>query len=72
MNATGQLLAYYLEHQLKGYSKSTVSWIGSVQTLVEFSFAMVTGRYFDNHGARLLTIVGLVLATVAVVALACK
>lgn len=72
MNSTGQLLAYYLENQLKGYSASTVAWIGSVQTLVEFSFAMASGRWFDNHGARQLNIVGLVLATASVVALACK
>ncbi|RSH77652.1 uncharacterized protein EHS24_003213 [Apiotrichum porosum] len=70
MNSTGQLLNYYLDHQLKGYSKSTVSWVGSVQTLVEFSFAMATGRWFDNHGARWLTIVGLTLATASVVSLA--
>lgn len=85
MNSTGQLLNYYLDHQLKGYSKSTVSWVGSVQTLVrmrlqglhtdrqvEFSFAMATGRWFDNHGARWLTIVGLTLATASVVSLACE
>jgi MFS family permease len=72
VNATGQLLAFYLDNQLKGYSPSTVSWIGSVQTFVEFSFAMATGRWFDNHGARTLNIIGLVLANASIVALACE
>ncbi|GMK57948.1 hypothetical protein CspeluHIS016_0407820 [Cutaneotrichosporon spelunceum] len=70
MTANGQLQAYYLENQLSSYSKADVAWFGSIQTLIEFSFAMFTGRYFDIHGARLLVFSATLLGFVSVVGLA--
>ncbi|WOO80085.1 Fujikurins efflux protein [Vanrija pseudolonga] len=70
MNANGQLQAYWLQNQLKAYSKSDVAWQGSIQTLVEFGLAIITGRYFDVHGARVLTISGLVGTAAAICGMA--
>lgn len=70
MTANGQLQTYYMDHQLKNYSKSTIAWLGSVQTLIEFGFAVVMGRFFDLHGARILATSGTLLAFVAVVGMA--
>lgn len=70
MTANGQLQTYYMDHQLKDYSKSTIAWLGSVQTLIEFGFAVVMGRFFDLHGARILATSGTLLAFVAVVGMA--
>lgn len=70
MTANGQLQTYYMDHQLKNYSKSTIAWLGSVQTLIEFGFAVIMGRFFDLHGAKLLATSGTLLAFVAVVGMA--
>ncbi|TXT07516.1 hypothetical protein VHUM_03236 [Vanrija humicola] len=70
MNANGQLQAYWLQNQLKDYSKSDVAWQGSIQTLIEFGLAIFTGRYFDVHGARALTITGLLGTAVAICGMA--
>ncbi|TXT04134.1 uncharacterized protein COLE_07831 [Cutaneotrichosporon oleaginosum] len=70
MTANGQLQAYYLNNQLREYSKSDIAWFGSIQTLIEFSFAIFTGRYFDIHGARLLVSSATLLAFVSVIGLA--
>ncbi|BEI80069.1 hypothetical protein CcaverHIS002_0105980 [Cutaneotrichosporon cavernicola] len=66
----GQLVPYYITHQLEGYSRSTVLWGGTVQTLMVFGVSVFMGRYFDVHGARTLIISGTVLATIALIGLA--
>ncbi|BEI86488.1 hypothetical protein CcaverHIS002_0607750 [Cutaneotrichosporon cavernicola] len=70
MTANGQLQAHYLVNQLSDHSKSDIAWFGSIQTLIEFSFAIFTGRYFDIHGAKLLVSSATVLAFVSVIGLA--
>ncbi|KLT42144.1 MFS general substrate transporter [Cutaneotrichosporon oleaginosum] len=66
----GQLVPYYITHQLAGYSRSTVSWGGTIQTFMVFGFSVFMGRYFDVHGARTLVISGTALATIALIGLA--
>jgi MFS family permease len=68
--AFGQLQDYYLEHQLKGYDKATVAWLGSIVSFAEFSLAIFSGRFFDIHGARLLVVGCTVLSFVAMIGLA--
>jgi hypothetical protein len=70
--AFGQLQDYYLEHQLKGYDKATVAWLGSIVSFAEFSLAIFSGRFFDIHGARLLVVGCTVLSFVAMIGLACE
>lgn len=70
--AFGQLQDYYLEHQLKGYDKATVAWLGSIVSFAEFSLAIFSGRFFDIHGARLLVVGCTVFSFVAMVGLACE
>ncbi|CAK9780247.1 MFS general substrate transporter [Cutaneotrichosporon oleaginosum] len=66
----GQLQEFYLANQLAGYSKSTVAWIGSVQSCLVFFPSVIWGRVFDAYGARPLVRVGTTLAVAAVVAMA--
>ncbi|KAK8869646.1 hypothetical protein IAR55_000214 [Kwoniella newhampshirensis] len=69
----GQLKIYYMAHQLQGYSESQVAWIASIQAFLVFSGSIVSGRFFDSHGARILTVLGTTLSVAALVALAfCK
>ncbi|WVQ78583.1 hypothetical protein IAT38_000669 [Cryptococcus sp. DSM 104549] len=69
----GQLKVYYLANQLSEYSQSDVAWIGTVQTFMTFAGSIFMGRYFDSHGARLLTITATILSFGALVGLAfCK
>lgn len=70
--AFGQLQEYYLAHQLQGYDKATVAWLGSVVSFAEFSLAIFSGRFFDIHGARLLVVGCTVLSFAAIVGLACE
>lgn len=68
----GQFESYYEAHQLSAYSKSTISWIGSLQTFMCFAGGLFSGRWFDAHGARLLIVGGTTTAVAALVALACE
>ncbi|ODN83254.1 hypothetical protein L202_01428 [Cryptococcus amylolentus CBS 6039] len=69
----GQLKSYYLENQLSDYSQSDVAWIGTLQSFLTFAGSIASGRYFDSHGARTITIVGTSLNVGATIALAfCK
>lgn len=69
MTSFGQLQAFYLEHQLSAYSKSTVAWIGSTQSTLTFIGSIFAGRFFDTHGPRPLVIAGTVLSIGALVGL---
>ncbi|BEJ14991.1 hypothetical protein CspHIS471_0407580 [Cutaneotrichosporon sp. HIS471] len=66
----GQLQEYYLHHQLANYSKSTVAWIGSVQSCLVFFPSVIWGRVFDAYGATPLVRVGSSLAVAAVIGMA--
>lgn len=69
VTSVGQLLPYYSTHFLPGYSKAQIAWIGSVQPLMVFSPAVLTGRFFDVHGARIQSVSGTLIAFGAIVAL---
>lgn len=49
---------YYVTHQLRQYSSSTVAWIPATETFLMFAGAPICGRIFDSYGARWLVIVG--------------
>lgn len=83
----GQLEAWYIDHQLVGYTRSQISsefrigdairvaywlsWIASVQTFFTFCGSLFAGRWFDAHGTRLLVVIGLLLSTGAIIGMAC-
>ncbi|WOO84279.1 MFS transporter asaE [Vanrija pseudolonga] len=69
----GQMQSYYLSHQLKGYPKSTVAWISTIQGALVFTPAIIWGRIFDAYGARPLVVSGSVLSVLALIGIAfCK
>ncbi|WOO81387.1 MFS transporter asaE [Vanrija pseudolonga] len=73
VTSMGQLQAYYLEHQLAAYSKPTVAWISSCQSMFTFLGSVFFGRLFDVHGARGLVIGGTLLSFGALVGISfCK
>lgn len=41
---------WYSEHQLKSYSLSDISWIGSVQIFLNFAGGLVGGPVLDRYG----------------------
>ncbi|KAK9376094.1 major facilitator superfamily domain-containing protein [Lipomyces chichibuensis] len=61
LNTCGVFQEYYLQHQLKGYSATTVSWISSLQMLILFAGGLIVGRLFDSYGPRYLLIAGTLL-----------
>jgi hypothetical protein len=48
MNAFGVYESYYLAGPLRGYSPSTVAWIGSIQIAFQFSSALISGPLVDT------------------------
>ncbi|KAK9492400.1 major facilitator superfamily domain-containing protein [Lipomyces doorenjongii] len=61
LNTCGVFQEYYLQHQLNGYSATTVSWISSLQTLILFTGSLIVGRLFDSYGPRYLLLAGTLL-----------
>ncbi|KAK2035187.1 MFS general substrate transporter [Colletotrichum zoysiae] len=49
-NTFGLFEEYYLTHQLQDYTASAVSWIGSVQSFLQFFSGMLGGPLFDRYG----------------------
>ena len=41
---------YYLQTFLKGYSPSTIAWIGSIQAFAQFSATLISGPISDRYG----------------------
>lgn len=72
VTSMGQLQSYYLEHQLKGYSKATVAWLGSIQSMLVYTGSLLAGRTFDAYGPERLMWTGTVLLTAAVVSMGCE
>ncbi|KAK9458887.1 major facilitator superfamily domain-containing protein [Lipomyces oligophaga] len=66
MNVIGVFQTYYENNQLAGYSPSTISWIGSIQTFILAMGGLFAGRMCDMYGPRWLTIPGTILLTVGV------
>ncbi|KAK5130044.1 hypothetical protein LTR08_002518 [Meristemomyces frigidus] len=50
VNSFGVYETYYLQNFLKGYSPSTVAWIGSVQAFAQFSATLIGGPITDRYG----------------------
>lgn len=61
MNTVGVYHSYISEHQLSGYSESSISWIFSMYVFLSFFCGLQIGPVFDAHGPKLLVIAGSVL-----------
>jgi MFS family permease len=61
MNTVGVYHAYIAEHQLAGYSESSISWIFSMYVFLSFFCGLQIGPIFDAHGPKLLVIAGSIL-----------
>lgn len=59
INVVGLFEAYYLHHQLDGYSASTVSWITSLQFFILLVGGVFFGRLAEMYGPRPVAIAGL-------------
>lgn len=54
VNSFGVYETYYLQTFLKGYSPSTVAWIGSIQAFTQFSATLISGPVTDRYGAMVI------------------
>ncbi|PIL34862.1 MFS general substrate transporter [Ganoderma sinense ZZ0214-1] len=61
ITAFGIFETYYAQHQLRGVSSSTISWIGSLQLWVLYFSGSILGRIFDAYGPRVILIPGSIL-----------
>ncbi|RHZ47217.1 MCT family MFS transporter [Aspergillus thermomutatus] len=52
-NSFGTFEEYYLTHQLKRETASAISWIGSLQSFLQFFSGMVGGPLFDRFGPKI-------------------
>ncbi|BEI98685.1 hypothetical protein CcaverHIS631_0309840 [Cutaneotrichosporon cavernicola] len=52
VTGAGQFQAYYLAHQLKGYSTAKVAWLASIQITLTFGGAVISGALFDAYSAQ--------------------
>jgi hypothetical protein len=48
----GVLQQYYSVHQLKNYSASDISWIGSLSSFIQFAGGAIGGPLFDRYGVK--------------------
>ncbi|ORY71475.1 monocarboxylate permease-like protein [Pseudomassariella vexata] len=53
-NSFGTFEQYYLTHQLRESSASSVSWIGSLAIFLQFFTGMLSGPLFDRYGAKIM------------------
>ncbi|KAF2674596.1 MFS general substrate transporter [Microthyrium microscopicum] len=58
INCIGIFQDYYQTHQLKEFSPSTISWIGSLEVALMLFGGLFVGRIYDNFGPRPLLIFG--------------
>lgn len=63
LNAAGVLQSYLLENVLTSANPSTVGWIFSINSFVQFGCLLVVGPIFDHFGCRIPLICGLVFQT---------
>ncbi|KAL2854506.1 major facilitator superfamily domain-containing protein [Aspergillus pseudoustus] len=52
-NSFGAFESYYIRHQLSSESESTISWIGSLQSFLQFFSGLLGGPLFDRYGSML-------------------
>ncbi|KAK3933777.1 monocarboxylate permease-like protein [Diplogelasinospora grovesii] len=50
----GTFQEYYMTHQLQAESASKISWIGSLESFLQFFAGMVGGPLFDRFGAKVI------------------
>lgn len=50
-NSFGTFEEYYMRHQLSTESPSDISWIGSIQSFLQFFTGMLGGPLFDHYGS---------------------
>ncbi|KAG6365562.1 hypothetical protein INS49_007173 [Diaporthe citri] len=50
VNSFGIYETYYQQEYLKGYSPSTIAWIGSIQAFAQFSATLIGGPITDRWG----------------------
>lgn len=72
VTGAGQFQAYYLAHQLAGYTQSTVAWLASIQITLTFGGAVVSGALFDAYSAQPLVVVSTLGQFGSLVAVACQ
>ncbi|KAF2276997.1 putative MFS monocarboxylate transporter [Westerdykella ornata] len=53
-NSFGTFEEYYLSHQLKDWSASDISWIGSLAIFLQFFAGMLSGPLFDRYGEKVI------------------
>lgn len=58
INVIGIFQGYYQQNQLKEYSPSTVSWVGSLEIFCMFSGGAVVGKFYDAYGPRYIVLLG--------------
>jgi hypothetical protein len=66
LNIPGTFQTYWENNQLKEYSQSTTSWIAAMQFFLTLFGSVFTGRWFDLHGGRVFTLLGMLILGVTV------
>lgn len=61
MNTVGIYHSYLAEHQLRGYSESSIGWIFSMFVFLAFFCGLQIGPVFDAHGPKMLVLAGSIL-----------
>lgn len=64
INSSGVLQSYLLDHILVDVPTSTVGWIFSINSFIEFGALLVIGPFFDRVGARIPLVIGMIMSTV--------
>jgi hypothetical protein len=54
LNIPGTFVTYWETNQLAGYTVSQISWIAAVQFSLTLLGSVLTGRWFDMHGGRVI------------------
>ncbi|KAK7455284.1 hypothetical protein VKT23_011157 [Stygiomarasmius scandens] len=70
VNSWGVFQSYYEQTLLRNYSASTISWIGSVQYMMVFLPAVISGRLFDLGWFKIPYFAASVLCVVATILVA--
>ncbi|PWY94778.1 MFS general substrate transporter, partial [Aspergillus sclerotioniger CBS 115572] len=71
-NSFGAFEDYYLTHQLKGDTEGAISWIGSLQSFLQFFSGMLGGPLFDRYGAKVFWPAGLLYVVALMLLSVCK
>lgn len=58
LNTIGVIETYVGKNQLSDVSSSTVGWVFSIYSFVNFASCIFSGTYFDRNGAKLPLVVG--------------